>query len=164
MKRVAELYLAGHSEQRVASRLNSEGVPFFIKKTVNGSRQTSWDFHKVRILLRNSAHAGMIQLESGDLIRGYHYEQRAYDLETCQAIQAAGRNRCRRFRGVKSDRPEMLLNGIATCASCGGKLMVRYTDNQRSYTCRGPRNEALSRHVRVDADIRRAESAHRATP
>ncbi len=152
VKLVAKLYLEGHSEQSIARRLNDEGVPFFMKKTVNGSRQTSWDFQKVRILLRNPAHAGMVQLGNGELIRGYHYEQRAFDLETYQAIQSAGRDRRRRYRGVRSERPEMLLSGIAMCASCGGKLMVRYTDNQRSYTCRGLRNEALSRHVRVDAD------------
>ncbi len=150
VREVANSYLAGHSEGNVAKLLNARGIPFILKKEVNGSRTATWTKVHVRILLRNAAHAGQIMLD-GVLKPGLHYGDRAYDLETYEQIQETLTSRRTRFRGVKNERPEMMLAGLVTCGSCGERLAARFSDGLRCYTCRGQKGDAVSKHVWVNA-------------
>lgn len=153
IKEIARLYLSGHSERKIARELNARGVLRQNKKRgPRNSKDVRWNNVNVGLVLVNVANAGLIRLADETLIEGKHYEHRAYDPETYEEIQRVLAERRTKFRGVKNERPEMLLSGLVTCGACGAKLGVRFTNDLRCYTCRGQRSEAGTKHVWVNAE------------
>lgn len=144
VKRIAQMYLSGLSEQGIADQLNVEGVPH--KKSVG-----KWRANTVNLVLVNPTHAGLVRTPDGALIQGIHFEHRYYDESMLAQIQARLERNRKRLKGVAHTQPFRLFSGIATCGHCGKKLQGSFHTEHPGYRCLGRSGSSDGAHVYVSA-------------
>lgn len=144
VKRIAEMYLSGLSEEGIAKQLNAENIPH--KKSIG-----KWRSNTVSLVLNNPTHAGLVRTPDGNLIKGIHFENRFYDESLLGQIQAKA-ERCRkRLRGVARTQPFRLFSGLAVCGHCGKKLQGSFHTSHPGYRCLGRSGSSDGAHVYISA-------------
>lgn len=144
VKRIAQMYLSGLSEQGIADQLNAESVPH--KKSVG-----KWRGNTVNLVLVNPTHAGLVRTPDGSLIQGIHFEHRYYDESLLAQIQARLERNRKRLKGVAHTQPFRLFSGIATCGHCGKKLQGSFHTEHPGYRCLGRMDSSDGAHVYISA-------------
>jgi len=144
VKRIAQMYLSGLSEQGIADQLNAENVPH--KKSVG-----KWRGNTVNLVLINPTHAGLVRTPDGSLMQGIHFEQRYYEESTLSQIQARLERNRKRLKGVAHTQPFRLFSGIAVCGHCGKKLQGSFHTESPGYRCLGRNSSSDGSHVYISA-------------
>jgi site-specific DNA recombinase len=134
-KEIIERLLAGESFRGIAVDLNRRGI-------AAPRRGKAWTSSTVRQVASNPAVAGMAR-RLGDLVRGddglpvVDTATALIDLPTWERLRAVvdGRSPTFKPRLVESER--MLLDGLAVCATCGGRMARSSSQGGRyvSYSC-----------------------------
>ncbi len=129
---VAEQYVArGRVLEDIARELNDREVPF-------PRTGKPWHAKRVRDMLGNCLHAGLVQDNDGALKPGVHFEQRYYDPDIYHAIQDLRDDRDSRGPRALHQQDSPLL-GIIKCGRCGMRLQLkRSPDGVPTYICPRP--------------------------
>jgi len=115
----------------ICARLNSDGVAY------RGS-EAQWQAYRVRMVLDNPHHAGLVKDNDDQLIRGAHFEQRIIDPDIWHAVQDLRSDRATRGPRALSLRDAPLLS-VARCGHCGQRLQLqRDRDRKTYYVCPKP--------------------------
>jgi len=143
-------YLSGMNTYQIADELNRLGVPTPLQRSLWSSKakkqrsrngvEPKWTNTTVAHVIRNPLHAGLVKLQSGELIQGKHFEHRFFDPEVHEAIVEAMKERARRFKTCSGGHKTLhLLSGMVYCARCGHPLQISSSGesekNHRSYKC-----------------------------
>jgi site-specific DNA recombinase len=131
VEQIADWYLRGWGDAKIARRLNELGVRRF-------AGANRWSRASVSGVVNCPIHAGLVPT-NGKMVRGQHYDQRIYDKETYDQLQEARKQR-RTLGSRTAGAPRHLLRGIAFCGTCGRQLMMQFTASSVSYRCRGNEN------------------------
>jgi site-specific DNA recombinase len=150
--RIKDWYLAGWSLQKIAAKLNELGVP-------SPSGQKKWIAVVVDHVRKNPVHAGLVPSRNGPL-PGAHAEQRYYEPEVFEQMEAACKER-RRWAKTNTAKPSNhLLNGLIFCGRCGKRLYIGGNSKRQMYQCLNGASSgkltcpgALAREDLVDAAV-----------
>lgn len=147
---IKERYLSGWNAGRIAGELNELEVPSPMQRALWSSkakkqrtrdgREPRWTSSTVWNVLRNPLHAGLIKTPDDERINGQHYEQRYWDPEVLDQIEASHIERLKRFKTCTgSSKQSHLLSGLIYCDRCGRRLYIASVEetskNYRSYRC-----------------------------
>ena len=155
---IKEWYLGGWGLDRIAAELNRRGVPppsaaegkEWSRRSVEArGKRTSglWSPTGTWDILRSPVHAGLVNSRRHGLVRGEHWDSRFLEPEERERVLAMREGR-KKFAATNTgnSRDDLLLNGIAHCALCGGRLHphAHSGGKWRVYRCRdgtwrGPR-------------------------
>lgn len=122
----------------ICAQLNDRQVPYRESKV-------PWYPGRVRCVLNNHLHAGLVHDNNGELARGAHFEHRFCDPDVYYSVQDIKRERATRGPRALSQRDAPLL-GVIRCGGCGQRLQLhRDRSRQAYYVCPKPQ-EGESRH------------------
>lgn len=144
-KEIVERILAGESFRSVALDFNDRGI-------AAPRKGAAWTSGTVRQIASNPALAGMSR-RLGDVVRGedglpvVDNATAVVDLPTFERLSAVVGGRSQSFKPRTLDAERLLLDGLATCAACGGRMHRSSTGGRYlSYSCaRGVRGSCTSR-------------------
>lgn len=156
-KEIVARLLAGESFRSVAVDLNERGIPGprgAVRRAGEEERRPSkWTSGTVRQIATNPGLAGMSR-RLGDVVRGedglpvVDPATAVIDLATWERLSAVVCGRSQTFKPRTLDGERLLLDGLATCAACGGRMHRSSAHNGRyvSYSCaKGVRGACTSR-------------------
>ncbi len=122
----------GRVLEDICKELNLRGVPY------RGSDKP-WSAYRLRKILNNCHHAGLISDKEGELHQGAHHEQRFIDPDVYYAAQDIKSERATRGPRALAQRDAPLV-GVISCAVCGHRLQLgRDQRGQPLYMC--PRSQ-----------------------
>lgn len=155
VKRIADLFLQGIGEAKIARQLNAEGIRHILKKKDPKSGEQDsrdWDWQSIDHILKCCAQAGLVKRADGTTSPGVHFEHRAYDPDVYEQIQQTRTARRKNLRGVPKERDDNLLSNLVRCGVCGqGLQFVKgQSDESHAYVCRGYRGRG-DYHIYVPA-------------
>ncbi len=115
----------------ICEELNDRKTPF-------RDSEVEWQSWRVREVLGNFTHAGLVMDNEGEPKPGAHFEQRIIDPDDWHRVQDLRRERSTRGPRALSQRDAPLL-GIARCGACGQRLQLhRDRDKTLYYVCPRP--------------------------
>ncbi|GEM_PF-2890686 len=115
----------------ICEELNHRNTPF-------RDSRVEWQSWRVREVLGNFTHAGLVMDNEGELKPGAHFEQRIIDPDVWSSVQDLRSERSTRGPRALSQRDAPLL-GIARCGACGRRLQLhRDRDKTLYYVCPKP--------------------------
>jgi len=122
------LVLAGHGTRQIAQELNTRAAP-------TGAKDLNWTAQRVRRLLTQPMHAGLIRDGEGTR-RGAHWEQRIVEPEEFKRLQALLRGRYRERHTYRGKELQVLWK-LARCGDCGRPVTVIHAGGKPHYHCQG---------------------------
>jgi len=145
-KEIVERLLAGESFRSLAIDLNERGIPGprgAVRRAGEQERRASkWTSGTVRQIATNPALAGMSR-RLGDVVRGedglpvLDPATAVIEVGTWQRLEAVVGGRSATFKPRTLDAERLLLDGLAVCAGCGGRMHRSSSHSGRyaSYSC-----------------------------
>jgi hypothetical protein len=141
---IKDRYLSGWNGPRIAAELNELDVPSPLhrelwqkkraKRAAQDGRNPQWTASQVWELFAESATQRSDRLKSGELIQGKHWEQRFWEPEVLEQLEAVHRQRVAKFKTISGRRNSpTLLNGLAFCARCGTRLYMSSSSETNKY-------------------------------
>ena len=129
---IVEQYVGrGRVLEDIARELNDREVPF-------PRTSKPWHAKRLRDVLGNCLHAGLVEDNDGSLKPGVHFEHRFYDPDVYYAIQDMREERSSRGPRALQQQDSPLL-GVITCGRCGMRLQLkRSPDGVPTYICPRP--------------------------
>jgi site-specific DNA recombinase len=148
VRRIFDLFVAGHPQRAIAERLNAEGV-----KSPRGGK---WTHFTTRTILRNEIYAGVVIFGRREWLRDKTTGKRRYverpksewrkrtvpelriiDAETWAAAQSLVQQTARAFKQGKRSKRGYPLSGLLACGECRSPMVIG--GGGKYYGCSGRR-------------------------